>query len=80
MRTCKNHCIEQLMKQASEQCIVDSIKPKLLLNVGYGWSYVLIHPWSKRLKRHSTRTNGNSLSVEWKFCPQCGEPLDREGE
>jgi len=72
---CKNKCFEKIIDEAISQNIVEEIEPKIREISSIGYVEFSILRYSKVLKRHSKRSNGNYLSKRWKYCPICGEKL-----
>lgn len=71
---CPNKCFEKMIDEAEEENIKSGVNPRFNA-YGLGSSTIYIRRYSKRLKRHAHRANGNYLSKEWTNCPLCGERL-----
>jgi hypothetical protein len=73
---CPNRCFERLVDQGICQNKIDGVEPKTLTFDGLrGYTSLHFHRWSKKLKRHTRRTNGHYIMLEWSHCPHCGQPL-----
>ena len=71
---CPNLCFEQIIDRAILQNTANGIEPKLN-RVGGQRTWLEVRRYSIKLKRHSTRAQGNAESAQWRFCPHCGERL-----
>jgi len=71
---CPNRCLKKLMDQGMALNRIDGIDPKMN-SYRAGSTSFEIRRWSRKLQRHSHRTQGHYISLSWSHCPHCGSKM-----